>query len=196
MAISDFEAVLHGARAGDERAFADLWRRFHPRLRRYLRVVDPSSDAEDLASITWLDVVRGLHRFEGGEEQFLAWLFTIARHRVYDQRRNAARRVRTVAAETLEEPLDLRSDPQELTEAAAATEAALAMLATLPDDQAEVVALRVIAGFDVNTVAELTGRKAGTVRVITHRAMRKLAEKVAADEGSPVPRNDWGADGA
>ena len=34
---SGFPAVLQAARAGDEAAFAAIWREFHPPLLRYLR---------------------------------------------------------------------------------------------------------------------------------------------------------------
>ena len=59
----EFPAVLVAAAGGDEEAFGsslDL----QPRLLRYFRVVSPVA-AEDLASETWLGVVRGIDRFEG-----------------------------------------------------------------------------------------------------------------------------------
>ena len=62
---------------------------------------------------------------------------------------------------------------------AVSTAEALALLARLPPDQAEVVALRVIAGLDVAHVAEITGRRPGTVRVLAHRGLRWLAAELA-----------------
>lgn len=177
-----FERLLDGCRAGDERCFAQLWRLFNVPLHRYLRVVASSSDVEDLASITWMEVVRGLDRFSGGEQEFRAWLFTIARLRLLDRRRQESRRVKTVGSAETIEAVDDAADPQLLSEAAAATEAALHAIQQLPPDQAEVVALRVIAGFDVAAVAELTGKKPGTVRVIAHRAVKRLAAQVQVDE--------------
>jgi len=41
MAESPFEQNLAAARAGDEQAFAALWRSLHPALLRYLRVIAP-----------------------------------------------------------------------------------------------------------------------------------------------------------
>jgi Sigma-70 region 2 len=75
-----FPAVLSAAASGDEDAFARLWRDLQPRLLRYLRVVAPGT-ADDLASETWLAVIRGLGRFHGDEPAFRVWVFTIARHR-------------------------------------------------------------------------------------------------------------------
>ena len=59
--------------------------------------------------------------------------------------------------------------------------AALRVIADLPTDQAEAVALRVLAGLEVNWVAAITGKRPGTVRVLTHRGLRRLAERLGAD---------------
>src|SRR4029450_1411604 len=61
------------------------------------------------------------------------------------------------------------------------TRAALAEVATLPADQAEAIVLRGGAGLDVTRVAELMGKRPGTVRVLTHRGLRRLAERLGAD---------------
>ena len=54
-----------------------LWRTLHPPLLRYLTVRgDPAP--EDVASETWMHVVKGLGGFEGDVAAFRAWLFTIA----------------------------------------------------------------------------------------------------------------------
>ena len=86
----EFPAVLAAAR-GDEEAFGRLWRDLQPRLLRYFAVAAPAA-AEDLASETWLAVIRSLDRFRGNEPAFRAWVFTIARRKVLDWRRWAARR--------------------------------------------------------------------------------------------------------
>jgi Sigma-70 region 2 len=85
-----FGSVLRAAAGGDKQAFAAIWRSLHPGLLRYLRVMAPGA-AEDLASETWLDVVRGLAHFEGTEASFRGWVFTLARHPVTDWRRRTAR---------------------------------------------------------------------------------------------------------
>ncbi|MFL6130908.1 MAG: RNA polymerase sigma factor [Mycobacteriales bacterium] len=174
----EFAATLTAAAAGDEAAFAVLWRDLNPPLCRYLRLLAPGW-ADDLASETWHDVIRGLRRFRGDERGFRAWLFTIARHRALDWgRREAGRPATPVPVEDLAD----RRAPDD-TEAAAleavSTAAALALLARLPPDQAEVVALRVIGGLDVLHVAEITGRRPGTVRVLAHRGLRRLAAELA-----------------
>lgn len=173
----DFPALLKAAQGGDTQAFGRLWRDANPALVRYLRtLVGPSG--EDLASETWLAVMSGLAKFRGGEAQFRAWLFTIARHKLIDaQRREKGTRQR---------PLDDLDPAQEASAPDAAdvadermsTERALAAIATLPAEQAEVILLRVVAGLDTRATARIVGKSEGAVRVAAHRGLRRLAELV------------------
>ncbi|HEX6755757.1 MAG TPA: sigma-70 family RNA polymerase sigma factor [Mycobacteriales bacterium] len=180
-ATADLAAALAGARARDERAFVVLWRAFTPPLRRYLTVLAPGW-ADDLVSETWHDVIRDLGRFSGDEQGFRAWLFTVARHRALDwHRREAVRPADPVPVDHLADrraPDDTVADALE----ALATERALSLVRRLPPDQAEVVSLRVLAGLHVAQVAAITGRRPGTVRVLAHRGLHRLADLLG---GSP-----------
>jgi RNA polymerase sigma-70 factor (ECF subfamily) len=178
-----FEGLLAAARTGGEWALAALYRDLHPAVLRYLYSQDPG-DAEDLASDAWLDVARGLQRFDGDETAFRRWVFTIARRRLLDHRRaTARRRTDPVPAESmgyLEAP-----DCADEVMAFASTRAALARLASLPRDQAEVVLLRVLADLDVEDVAKIVGKRPGTVRVLQHRALKRLAGESGASRVTP-----------
>jgi RNA polymerase sigma-70 factor (ECF subfamily) len=171
----DFTDLLAQAQRRDEEAFACLFRDAQPALLRYLRVIAPEA-AEDVAGETWLRVVSGLTGFSGGEMEFRAWLFTIARHRAVDAGRARERRPRTVpladsgAGELLTTP-----DTADIAVERAATLATVALISALPRDQAEIIMLRVVAGLDTNAVASIVGKRPGTVRVAAHRALRRLA---------------------
>jgi RNA polymerase sigma-70 factor (ECF subfamily) len=176
---SDFPAVLHAAARGDEDAFARLWRDNQPPLLRFLRVLAGES-AEDVASEVWLEVTRGLARFRGGEREFRAWLFTTGRRRVIDAHRYSARRPATVTSDLADLEQSSPGDAATMALERITTEAALELIATLPREQAEIVALRVIAGLDVARVAQIVGKRPGAVRVVSHRALRTLAATLAA----------------
>jgi RNA polymerase sigma-70 factor (ECF subfamily) len=177
-----FECVLAAAQTGAEWALAALYRDLHPAVLRYLYSQDPG-DAEDLASETWLDVARGLHRFDGDETAFRTWIFTIARRRLLDHHRAAARRrTHPVPVESLH--LEAPDCADEVM-AYASMRATLAKLASLPPDQAEVVLLRVLADLDVKDVAKIVGKRPGTVRVLQHRALKSLAGELAASRVTP-----------
>ena len=176
-----FGVTLAHARTGDEQAFACIFRDVQPSLLRYLRVI--ATDPEDVAGETWVQVVSGLRRFRGGEQDFRAWLFTIARNRAADAGRSRARRP-AVPLDTTE--LDMTGAAQLTTPDAAdqalemlSTQTTLAMIKSLPPDQAEIIMLRVVAGLDTGDVARIVGKTPGAVRVAAHRGLRRLAGQVA-----------------
>jgi RNA polymerase sigma-70 factor (ECF subfamily) len=175
-----FQGALAAARLGEEWAVTLLWRDLHPRILRYLRVAAGDSDAEDVASDVWLEVARGLGRFDGDESAFRALVFTIARRRVIDAGRKVLRR-RTDPMSPQQFDRAPADTPDEL-EARMALDAALRRVARLPGDQAEVVALRVLAGLSTEQVAEIVGKRSGAVRVLQHRGLRRLANELAAED--------------
>jgi RNA polymerase sigma-70 factor (ECF subfamily) len=173
----EFPEVLHRAAKGDGAAFGRLWRDTHPPLLRYLRLLAGDS-AEDLASEVWLEVARRIARFRGGEPEFRGWLFTTARRRVIDRRRYETRHpeLPTTDAEHLERPAP--DDTAATALEGISTEAALAFIATLPRDQAEIIVLRVVAGLDAAQVARIVAKSPGAVRVATHRGLRTLTSRL------------------
>ena len=168
-----FDAVLSGAARGEEESFAELYRDLHPPLLRYLRTLS-WDHAEDACSETWLEVARSLGSFTGGEPSFRAWMFTIARRKLIDRVRYESRRPSSGwdgsddgAAATR----DIAEDVVEMD----STYRALALVQTLPPDQAEAVLLRVVGGLEYADVATVMGRSTGAVRVLVHRGLRRLA---------------------
>jgi RNA polymerase sigma-70 factor (ECF subfamily) len=171
----DLDAALLRAQAGDETGFLTLWRSLQPMLLRFLRVYG-GDGPEDVASDTWLQVVRDLPTFQGDATDFRRWLFTIARHRAIDAGRSRTRRPVALVGDTTSLD-DTRPAPsaEEQVMDRMSTDDALALLRRLPPAQGELVALRVLADLDVATVAEIVGSTPGAVRVGVHRALRTLA---------------------
>jgi RNA polymerase sigma-70 factor (ECF subfamily) len=175
-----FASVLDAARTGADWALASLYEGLHPAVLGYLRTREPG-DAEDLASETWIGVAEGLSRFSGGENDFRRWVFTIARRRLMDHRRRVIRRSTAPASAEAIEAAMAPGDSEAEAMAELATQAALTLIGTLPPDQADVVLLRVLGGFDASEVAAIMGKRPGTVRVLQHRALTGLAETLSQD---------------
>jgi len=176
-----FPGVLRAAQDGDETAFAELWRDAQPVLLRYLHVLSGPGFAEDVASDTWLHVVRGLAGFRGDERAWRGWLVTVARRRAVDAGR-LRQRTPTVPWEPGDEPPPAPA-AETLVLTALDTRAALDLVARLPRQQAEAVVLRVVAGLEPRQVAELLGTSPGAVRVAVHRGLRRLAQELAQEQG-------------
>ena len=183
--MSEFERLLSAAKAGDQDAFGLLFRAVQPLLLRYLSALGGSL-AEDCAAETWLHVIRGLSRFAGDESGFRAWVFTIGRRRMVDElRRRSGREVPCDDPDGLRgDPGDATCDPAVTLEERQDTAWALELLARLPVEQREAIFLRHVAGLDVRRTADVLGRSPGSVRVATHRGLRRLGMMVRDRAGN------------
>ena len=157
-----------------EGTFEALYRRISPRLQGYLRAAEPA-EADDLEAEVWLAIVAQLDRFVGDENGFQALVFTIARRRVADHRRRRyRRRTDLVGNDSLAGHPDadhLESDVMNALD----TRAALDELdRRLPASQADVIRLRVLAGLTVDETSALLDRSPGAVRILHHRALKRL----------------------
>jgi RNA polymerase sigma-70 factor (ECF subfamily) len=167
------------AQGSDPEAFRALYRDTQPRLLRYLHTL-AGDDAEDIASETWLQVTRDLASFTGDYDGFRGWVATIARHRALDHLRHHARRPPAVPvpAEDLAAYPAGRPGTDDTADAALetlSTQAALALINTLPPDQAEAVLLRAVLGLDAATAAKVLGKRPGAVRTAAYRGLHTLA---------------------
>lgn len=180
----ELERYLSEARAGNQAAFAELYRDAQPRLLRYAASI-VGQDAEDVTGEAWLQIARDLHRFDGDLMGFRGWTVQIVRNRAMDHLRVAQRRPSTPLEEFL---LDRPADFD--TEARAAenltTRTALRLIAQLPRDQAEAVLLRTVVGLDGTTAAAILGKRAGAVRVAAHRGLKALGRRLDRQQDGGV----------
>lgn len=180
--MNAFDDVLAAAQAGAEWAVARLYADLQPSVLRFA-AARLGQDADDVTSQVWLEVARGLRGFSGDEAAFRRWVFTIAHRRIANAIRSRMRNLSTpVPVEELR-PMAADSAEDEAARAASGDEAARIIANALPPDLAEVVLLRVVAGLSAEEVAEVTGRKPGTVRVMQHRALKRL--RAALNENLP-----------
>ncbi len=183
--------AVEAARRGDEHAFRTLYRAVQPGLLRYLQVL-VGADAEDVASETWLHVIKDLHRFKGDAQGFRRWAVTIGRHRALDHLRHHQRRpALPTPIEALSELPDLEYT-ENLALQTISTGAALALIAALPRDQAEAVLLRVVVGLDAESAAKVLGKKAGAVRTAAYRGLRRLNDALHGTANAGVSDTDYG----
>lgn len=176
-------AALVLAANGDEGAFVVVYHAVAAGLVRYLTGL-VGSDAEDVAAEAWLQIVRDLRKFSGDGRAFRAWSATIARNRALDHLRRVRARPQISDLElgAVPEPIAGDDVPGAVVERLS-TQRALALIATLPPDQAEAVLLRVVVGLDAQAAADVLGKKAGAVRTCAHRGLARLAELLAAEPG-------------
>jgi RNA polymerase sigma-70 factor, ECF subfamily len=189
--------ALTAALRGHEAGFTVLWTALQPPLLRYLRVLVGDA-AEDVASETWLQAARDLPGFRGDVAGFRVWLFRIARHRAIDDRRRGRRYIQDPYDPATQEYLVTSPDAEREAMEGLDTRWALAVISTLPPDQAEAVMLRVVAGLDVAQTAQVLGKRPGAVRIAAMRGLRRLANhpqvlaraRTRVRETGPLPTVD------
>jgi RNA polymerase sigma-70 factor (ECF subfamily) len=105
-----------------------------------------------------------------------------------DARRHAARTPTPVDTDVVLDGWVAADDVAGTVEDMFSTEAALALIARLPEQQAEVILLRYVGGLDVAQTARAVGKRPGAVRVATHRGLRRLADLLSErpDRSEPV----------
>ncbi|WP_405998983.1 RNA polymerase sigma factor [Streptomyces sp. NBC_00829] len=173
-------AVL-AAQGGDEDAFRTVYRAVHPRLLGYVRTLVGDPDAEDVASEAWLQIARDLDRFSGDADRFRGWAARIARNRALDHIRMRGRRPAVGGDESELTGKPAESDTADEAMESLTTGSTMALIAQLPQDQAEAVVLRVVVGLDAKSAAKTLGKRPGAVRTAAHRGLKRLAELLGAD---------------
>lgn len=101
------------------------------------------------------------------------WLFAVCRNRALEVRRKDIRMV-TDASGVLEMTADVASDPAVAASDREETGGLLRMVASLPDDQQEVVRLKFQEQMSYREIAEVTGHSVSNVGVLLHTAIKKL----------------------
>ncbi|HET7654689.1 MAG TPA: sigma-70 family RNA polymerase sigma factor [Acidimicrobiales bacterium] len=149
----------------------EVYRQLAPAVLGYLRA-QRAIEPEDLLGEVFLQVARDLPRFSGDDDALRRWVFTIAHHRLIDDRRRRARRPQLADGEVPEAAAPELAD--------AVDPALIAALDRLTADQREVVLLRFVADLPLEAVAKLTKRNVGAVKALQHRALEQLGRILRA----------------
>lgn len=173
------DELMARARAGDPRAFADLYERYRiPVFTFLVRLTGHRELAEDLLQDAFLRVYRSRHAYEPSG-QFRAWLFTIARRLVVDHYRR-----QRVQWEGAPDAIDAVTEPdtvQQRFEARELLARAEHALTQLSPGQRELILLSRVAGLDADEIADVIASTPGAVRVAIHRALRRLQSLIEKD---------------
>lgn len=172
MPAEGLEPLVEAARDGSVAAFERLYRSLAAQVASYLRW-HRVSDPEGLTNDVFAQVHRKLESFQGDEQGFRSWVFTIAHHRMIDDRRRTQRQP-VVAADVEVEDHRSMGDVEEDAFAVLGSDRVRELLDVLSPDQKHVVLLRVVADLSVEEVARILGKREGAIKALQHRAMASL----------------------
>lgn len=185
LSLSDEDLMARVAR-DDERAFAELVRRFQARVTNLIgRVLNDRGCADDLAQETFVRVFVHRRNYRQGSK-FSTWLFTIAANLAKNEIRRRVRRRNWFSLDALQEVLSdgiaQLADPTEGRESLLEREQLQEMIgrsiATIPEKYRVALVLRDIEGLAYEEIAEVLGVPGGTVRSRINRARGMLKRKL------------------
>src|SRR4029079_11782075 len=136
-------ALVEAAKAGDQRSFESLVRRYRKRIFALaLHITGSSSEADDITQEVFLKAYRALAGFEG-RSQFFTWVYRMTVNRSLNARRDRARRGEDSDDPRLELAIavDARSNPARVAELRQTYVRLLRALDGLPGDMRTTVIL-------------------------------------------------------
>lgn len=176
----DWSELMKRAQEGDKIAYEHLLIEMTPYLRSLAAARLATAPAIEDAVQDVLVAIHALRHTYDPTRPFGPWLVTIARRRIIDAYRREARRSgREIAFEAKHETFaddqanfDERADRQVLHDA----------IDALPPHQREAIRLLKIEERSLKEAAAMTGLSIATLKVSTHRAIRKLKEMFEAQD--------------
>ncbi|HEV8324988.1 MAG TPA: sigma-70 family RNA polymerase sigma factor [Myxococcota bacterium] len=183
--------LVRRARTGSSRAFAELVRRYRPRIYALgLHLTGSASDADDIAQEVFLRAYNALDTFEGRGE-FFSWLYRIALHLALNQKRNRARR----GGPALDDPrvefavaVDAHGDPRRAAALRQLYRRLIGALDHLTPVLRSTVVLVALQGMSHAEAADVLDTNAGTIAWRIHEARQRLrAELSGARQPPPIP---------
>ena len=179
---SDFE-LLDAWRAGDAKAGNELFRRHFDAVCRFFRN-KVHDGVEDLIQKTFMACVRSRDAFRK-EGSFRAYLFTIARHELYQHFERHSRDQRRINPE-VDSVVHLGPGPSTVAARRAEQRLLLDALRKLPLNLQIALELFYWEDMSASELADVLGIPEGTVRTRLRRA-RQLLEESLRDSGASAP---------
>ena len=177
----EFDSILAAAQSGAEWAWERIYTEFAGQVRGYVRR-NGASDPDDAVGEVFLQLARNIGTFTGTAGNFRSWVFTVAHHRVLDDRRRRRRKPADPMAET-PEPAPVSPDAtSEAALDAIGTARAEELIARLVPDQRDVLLLRIVGGLTIPEIAETIGKSTGATKALQRRGIAAL-QRVLDDEG-------------
>ncbi len=170
----DILILVSQAQARDQEAFGELYNLYASRIYKFVRLKVPeTASAEDILQETFLKAWQALPKLKLVDLNFNAWLYQIARNLVNDFYRA---RYRQPQIENLDDHTELHSasSPAQTASLALDLTRLKTELAKLPTPYQQVIELRFIQEFQVTEVARIMGKTPLAIRLIQHRALKKL----------------------
>ena len=182
--------LLRAHSAGDAHAFARLYDRYDRPCFQFIRRTLGTAHvdaAEDLHQETWLAVSNNAAAFDPRKASFPAWLFTIARHKVWDHFRRQKVAVLASAGDDAAMTVpDTGPTPLQQVESRELAQRLVAAVEALPLEQRGAFVMFAHAGLSLEEIARATGVAVETAKSRLRYARATLRRTLAGERSAHV----------
>ncbi len=178
-------ALVSRSKDGDHEAFGELYDLYVNPIHRYVAFRLPPAVVEDIVADVFVKAWEKLDSYSGrANTPFSSWLFRIAKHVVIDTYRTQKE---VIELDELHVDEDRWNDPKlRITQEVQAMLLRQAMN-KLPKRYREVLLLSFMSGLSHNEIARTMKIREGAVRILKHRALKKLGELLPASMREELP---------
>jgi RNA polymerase sigma-70 factor (ECF subfamily) len=186
----DEAALLRAHAAGDQHSFERLYDRYDRACYRFVRRTlgtAHAAAADDLHQEAWISVSKSAATFDPTKASFAAWLFTIARRKVWDYfRRQQVAVVTSSRDDLMAMARDTDPTPLEYLESRQLAARLVVALEALPLAQRETFVLFADAGLSLDEIARTTGVAVETTKSRLRYARTTLRQTLAGERSAHV----------
>lgn len=186
----DRERELVQKAAKDPEAFTEIYMRAYPRILGFIaKRVGNLDIAKDIASETFIKALNNIKNFKWQNISVISWLYKIASNEIINHFRKN-KDCSPVCIEDLPEPAASTTPIEEFALKENEKSSCLSCLCLhknlrqIPDIYREVLALKYFRKKKIAEIADITGKKEGTIKSLIHRGLKKLGEMYLEEEES------------
>ena len=173
-AAVDSRDVVARAIQRDHEAFAELYRRFSPRVFRHVYyLVGTKHEADDLTSETFLRAWKAIDRYEDRGLSIEHWLLRIGHNTAA---KYLKRRRLVISTGEIDIEADACRSPERVLESSSTVAAVRAAILKLGDTPRQVIIWRFLEDLSYDEVEKILRKPKGTIRVIQYRALKQLRD--------------------
>lgn len=178
--LQETRLAVARAKEGDRDALRFLYVRYSNNIYGYVRsIVRDDHEAEDITQHVFAKLITTLGKYDDRGVPFFAWLLRLARNVAIDHLR--ANRL-TPTEQVIDPDVSFGNDFDR-------AEIVRSALASLPDEQRQVVILRHVVGLTPGEIADRMGKSESSIHGLHHRGRRALQHELQRLEYTPCTRD-------
>lgn len=181
--LSGEKTILERAQRGDTDAFAQVYDFYAPKIFRFIFLKTGNKEnAEDLTSEAFIRFWSFIRKEKVKSDSAEPILFKIARNLIIDFYRKKEIITMEIDEEIANRISDAQQDFLDRMINREQVREMMNIIKELRDEYQEIIILRFVEELEIEEIAEITGKSKGSVRVLSHRALKALERVMSLKE--------------